>query len=176
LLRPDWVTIIGGVPGDPKADAWATDAEVLGYAYQPGGPGSTSRAETFLADEVAHFAPIPDPDARFRGMSWLVPLMREVMGDKAMTQHKLSYFERGASKNLLIKLDVDDMKTYREIVEEFRDQHEGLDNAWKTMFLAAGADATVIGADLGELDYKLVQGAGETRIAAAAGRRRCWSG
>jgi phage portal protein BeeE len=168
LLRPDWVTIIGGVPGDPKADAWATDAEVLGYAYQPGGPGSTSRMETFLADEVAHFAPIPDPDARFRGMSWLVPLMREVMGDKAMTQHKLSYFERGASKNLLIKLDVDDMKTYREIVEEFRDQHEGLDNAWKTMFLAAGADATVIGADLGELDYKLVQGAGETRIAAAA--------
>ena len=42
-------------------------------------------------------------------------------------------------------------------------------NAYKTLFLAGGADVKVVGADLKQVDFKQVQGAGETRIAAAAG-------
>ena len=167
-LRPDWVTLILGVQGDPEADAWASDAEILGYIYQPGGPGSGNDLETFLPEEVAHFAPIPDPDARFRGMSWLTPLIREVMGDKAMTDHKVSYFENGTNPNLLIKLDIPDLQEMQEWITAFKEQHEGALNAFKTVFLANGADATPIGTNLKDLDYKLVQGAGETRIAAAA--------
>ena len=41
--------------------------------------------------------------------------------------------------------------------------------AYKTMYLAGGADVTIVGSDLKQLDFKLTQGAGETRIAAAAG-------
>jgi hypothetical protein len=47
--------------------------------------------------------------------------------------------------------------------------HAGVANAYKTLYLTAGADATVVGKDLQQLDFKVVQGAGETRIAAAAG-------
>jgi hypothetical protein len=37
---------------------------------------------------VAHFAPIIDPLADFRGMSWLTPILREIQADQAMTRHQ----------------------------------------------------------------------------------------
>ena len=47
--------------------------------------------------------------------------------------------------------------------------HEGLWNAYKTLYLGGGADAKIIGSNMQQLDFKTVQGHGETRIAAAAG-------
>jgi phage portal protein BeeE len=47
--------------------------------------------------------------------------------------------------------------------------HQGADKAGKTLYTAGGADVTVIGSGLDKLDLKNVQGAGETRIAMAAG-------
>jgi hypothetical protein len=123
----------------------------------------------YLADEIAHFAPIPDPQARFRGMSWLTPIVREVMADKAMSDHKISFLENGATPNLAVKLNVDDLEKFKSWISEFKKNHEGSVNAYKTMFLAAGADVSVVGANMQELSFKETQGAGETRIAAAAG-------
>lgn len=171
-LRPDWVTIITGASdnADTPDDfgVWDVDAEIVGYLYHPGGPRSGKKPVTFLAEEVAHFAPNPDPEARFRGMSWITPVLREIMADKALTSHKLAFFENGATVNLSIKLDTTDIEKYKAWIEVFKDQHEGAANAYKTLFLGAGADTTVIGANLEQADFKVVQGAGETRIAAAA--------
>jgi phage portal protein BeeE len=47
--------------------------------------------------------------------------------------------------------------------------HSGTTNAYKTLYLGAGADVKVIGSNLDQLSFKSVQGAGETRIAAASG-------
>jgi hypothetical protein len=167
--RPDWVTIIGGVQGDEDATVWHPDAEVLGYAYKEGGPGSGIDPVIFVAGEVAHFAPNVDPEARFRGMSWLTPVYREIMADKAATEHKLKFFENAATPNLVVKLDVQDLNVFKKWMEEFNAEHAGASNAYKTMYLGAGADATVVGANLQQMDFKATQGAGETRIAAAAG-------
>lgn len=164
--RPDWVTIIGG---SDQASAWDPDAQVLGYVYEEGGPGSGGKVTTFLPEEMAHFAPIPDPELRWRGVSWLTPIVREVMADKAATDHKLAFFENGATPNLVVKIDTPNIDTYKQYVEIFKAEHEGAGNAYRTMFLGAGADATVVGSDLKQLDFKVTQGAGETRIAAAAG-------
>jgi hypothetical protein len=41
-------------------------------------------------------------------------------------------------------------------------------NAYKTLFLSNGADVKVVGTNFKDLDMKAVQGAGETRICAAA--------
>jgi hypothetical protein len=46
--------------------------------------------------------------------------------------------------------------------------HNGAANAYRTLYLTAGADATVVGKDLQQVEFKATQGAGETRIAAAA--------
>ncbi len=167
-LRPDWVTMIIGSHRNEKIAAWDPEAEVIGYMYKPGGPGSGEEPRFFDAAQVAHFAQYPDPLAQFRGMSWLTPVIREVMADQATTEHKLQFLERGAARNMVVKLDVDDLEIYRTWIENFRHQHEGVNNKFKTMFLGAGADVEVVGVDFRELDFKMVQAAGETRIAAAA--------
>ena len=169
-LRPDWVTIILGSNSDPDVGFGDADAEVLGYVYEPGGPGSGKKPVPFLRSEVAHFAPIPDPLAAFRGMSWLTPVVREVMGDSSATTHKLKFFEQGATPNMVVSLDAGIQKeAFEEWLELFSQEYEGAENAYKTMYLGAGAKAEVVGADLKGVDFKQVQGAGETRIAAAAG-------
>lgn len=167
-LRPDWVTLVLGSFANPNVAAWDADADVVGYIYQPGGPGGGREPITFLHDEVAHYCPIPDPEAQFRGMSWLTPIIREIMADKAMVDHKLAFLENGATPNLVVKMDMPDLQKAEPWIDLFKRNHEGATNAYKTIFLGGGADATVVGVDLKQLDFKTVQGAGETRIAAAA--------
>jgi HK97 family phage portal protein len=169
VLRPDWTSIVIGSMDDPDVAAWDVNSEVLGYVYQPGGPQGGRDPVVFLADEVAHFAPIPDPEARFRGMSWLTPVIREIQSDKAATDHKQRFFENGATPNMIVKFPVNDLEQFRVWTEKFKEDHEGRRNAYKTLFLAAGMDATVVGANLEQVEFKATQGAGETRIAAAAG-------
>jgi hypothetical protein len=168
-LRPDWMKIILG-SDEPYSDTigWDPDAVPIGYAYQPGGPGSGRDPIIFLPEEIAHYAPNPDPEAQFRGMSWITPVVREVMADKAATDHKLMFFENGATPNMVVKMDVEDVNQWVNWIRKFSDDHDGVRNAYKTMYLGAGMDATVVGANLQQMDFKVTQGAGETRIAAAA--------
>ena len=170
VLRPDWVTIISGVGEDDDTNGWDLGAEVLGYIYQPGGPGSGKEPRLLFPNQVAHFAPVPDPTSPWRGQSWLSPVIREVMADSAATSHKLAFFENAATPNLKVKADPTlNPDNFKKWVEIFRTGHEGAANAYKTLFLGGGADAEVIGANLRQMDFKQTQGAGETRIAAAAG-------
>lgn len=171
-LRPDWVTILIGLPDEPttEIEAGQLGSEVLGYAYCPGGLSSGGHIEPLGVDEVAHFAPIPDPVAQYRGISWLTPIVREVMGDSAATSHKLKYWENGATVNLAVTLDptIPEDK-FRKWVEDFRHGHEGVQNAYRTLFLGGGAQVSPVGNTLEQADFKAVQGGGETRIAAAGG-------
>lgn len=167
-LRPDWVTIIlSSASGDPHD----VDTQPVGYLYQPpAGSGSRPEPVTLLPNEVVHYSPIPDPIASFRGMSWITPVLREITADKAATQHKRKFFENGASLNTVMKLDKDvGPDAFDDFVEKFRAQHEGSDNAYKTLFVGGGADVSVVGSDLRQLEFKATQGAGETRIAADSG-------
>jgi hypothetical protein len=125
---------------------------------------------TYDVSQVAHFAPSPDPLSPKRGMSWLTPVIREISADIGMTEHKRAFLVNGATPNLVISLDPAISKAaYDQWVATFKAGHTGVRNAYETMFLGGGAKAEVVGKDLQQLDFKLVQGAGETRIAAAAG-------
>ena len=166
-LRPDWVTIILSA-----APAEAIESDVLGYQYHPGGVGSQGSGvvETFLPDEVVHWSPIPDPEAQYRGMSWLTPVIREIQADTSATEHKLRFFHNGAKPGLVISMkETVTEDQFREFIAATNDAHQGVDNAYKTLYVGGGADVTVAGADLRQLDFKATQGAGETRITAAGG-------
>ena len=166
-LRPDWVLIILG------SNSGLMNPDVLGYLYQEGGFNSSTDPVVLDVDEVAHWSPIPDPLAAYRGMSWLSPVLREINADSAATLHKLKFFEQGATPNMVVSLHPDipfeDAKSY---LDHFKGQmdasHAGVRNAYKTLFLAGGADATVVGSSFEQMSFKQTQGAGETRIAAAA--------
>lgn len=167
-LRPDWVTII---LGSRSGHLHALDTKVVAYEYAPPPLAGDSVDPVVLTpSEVAHFSPLPDPAARFRGMSWLTPVVSEIRADKAATKHKLKFFDNGATLSTVVSLDKDiDPDAFAEWVAKFRAQHEGVDTAYKTLFLGGGAQASVVGANMQQVDFKATQGAGETRVAAAAG-------
>lgn len=175
-LRPDWVDIVlaprygprGGVVGMKK----------VGYIYYEGGKNAqgglygepAADPEVFLADEVAHFAPSPDPLANYRGMSWLTPVVREIQADSQATRHKQKWFENAATPNLAVSLPKElTPEQFQQFVDKMDAAHKGVENAYKTLYTGGGADVTVVGADMKQMDFKDTQGAGETRIAAAAG-------
>lgn len=165
-MRPDWVTIVMGSQTDPDITSTDLDADLLGYIYHP----PTGDPEALLPEEVCHFAPIPDPLASYRGMSWLTPVIRETMSDGAMTTHKLKFFENGCTPNMVVTLDSAVKKEqFEQWIELFEERHVGAVNAYRTLYLGGGSDAKVVGNTLEQIDFKVVQGAGETRIAAAAG-------
>lgn len=172
LLRPDWVDIVL----QPRtANVGRDGASVpvgykrVGYAYHEGGRG-VGKPAMFLAEQVSHFAPMPDPLATYRGMSWLTPVIREIQSDGMFTRHKIRYLENSATPNLAVSLPKEiSRQEFEAFVEAMDATHKGPDAAGKTLYTGGGADVTVIGADLKSLDLKNVVGAGETRIAMAAG-------
>lgn len=167
-LRPDWVEIVltERYDRDGRQVGW----KKLGYLYYEGGKGAGVKPAVLLADEVVHFAPYPDPLATWRGMSWLTPVVREVMADGMATKHKLKFFENSATPNLAVSLPkeigADDFNRFVDVMEA---KHAGVENAYRTLYTGGGADVTVVGANMQQLDFKITQGAGESRIAGAAG-------
>lgn len=169
-LRPDWCYLVMG-SADPNGpdDPNDVDAEVVGLVYTPGGPYSGNDPQTFLVGTFAHFAPIPDPLAQYRGMSWLTPVIRNIRSHGSATTYKGKFFENAATPNLLVKFPVGLTKEKAgEWIEIFEQEHSGALNAFRTAYLGGGADATPVGSSFDKLDLKSVQGADETVIAAAA--------
>jgi hypothetical protein len=180
-LRPDWVTmVISSKSKDPRA----LDAYMAGVIYQPmtngqglGELASTPKRVLLLADEVAHYAPIPDPVARFRGMSWLTPVLKHIEADKSATTHKGSFFDNAAVPNMAIKFaDETSLDDIEEFKEKFGGAHQGKWQAYKTLFLMGGADAVPLTHDFRNMDFTNVVGKGESSIASAAQVPPSWVG
>ena len=166
LLRPDWTGVIFGSDSEPDDPDGAIDAEIVGYAYRAGGlTGGRGKLRILDAEEVAQWTPIPDPLNPGMGMSWLTPAIRDMQADKSATEHKLKYFTNAATPNLVIKgIPAQTPTQFNELVDAIEAKHAGAANAFRTLYLTAGADATPIGANLKDIDFRAVQGSGETRI------------
>ncbi|SRX93569.1 phage portal protein, HK97 family [Thermaerobacter marianensis DSM] [Mycobacterium shimoidei] len=168
-MRPDWVDIIveeRQLPGGRGQVGWRK----AGYAYTEGGRHAGADPVGLLPDEVVHFAPIPDPLADYRGMSWLTPILREIQADQAMTRHQRKFFDNGATVNMVIKHALGASEdAVKKWAQEMEGKHAGPDNAYKTLHLYPGADATPVGSNLKDIDFDNVRAGGEVRIAAAAG-------
>lgn len=170
-LRPDWCEFILTAPPDQ-----AVQADIVGIKYTPGGPWGGGNPQLYLVNvdpdltEAAFWTPIPDPDALYRGMSWLTPVLDEFRADKAATLHKLQFFENAATPNLAVSLKESvGPDKFKEFVRMMNEASVGTHNAYKTLYTGGGADVRVIGADMKQLDFAITQGHGETRVCAAGG-------
>lgn len=172
-LNPSWVIIVMGSAEDAENPASAADTTVAGYLWAP--PGG--QPKFFTPSQVAHYAPLPDPDAHFLGMSWITPVLRELQGDQASTEHKWRFFSNAATPNLAIKFDpavsIDAVRQFKELLEE---EHRGVANAFKTLYLGGGADPVTVGSSFRDMDYAVIQGRAESRLASAAGVPPSWVG
>lgn len=175
VLRPDWVTIVMASQEDAEHPSEAADVEVVGYIYAP--HGDRGRAVVLLPEQLAHFAPIPDPDMRFLGMSWLTPVFREMAADNAATIHKDRFFRNAATSNLAIKFDPQlTREQAQEWIELFESEHKGALNAFKTIYLGGGADLEPLGTNFQDSQFTQLEGKAESRLAAAAGVPPSWVG
>lgn len=142
----------------------------LGYLYSSDPSEFNARNTIALApDEVAHFAPIPDPTHPFNGMSWITAVTREVLADDMITAHVTNYFQNAATPNMLLLYP--DTKTpdqVRSFAELWRELQEGPQNSGKTAHIGGGVTAQTPGSNLKDADATLLKAAGETRLAAAA--------
>lgn len=168
-LRPDWTAVLVGSPNRETANPGSDpDAEVAGYAYSVNGPYAAGETWTFLPEEVAHFFPIRDPLARYRGMPLPTAVLREIAADSAATVHKRQFFENAATPNLIVKYPPTmKLKDAQESIDLFEQEHRGALNAYRTMYLLGGAEAQAVGKDMQQMEFSATQGKGETRIAAA---------
>jgi phage portal protein BeeE len=167
VLRPDWTAIIYGSELEPDNPGHALDGQLLGYLYVNGGFNNQwgYEAQFLLPDEVAHWSPIPDPENAGIGMSWLTPAIRDLQGDTAFADFKLRYIENGATPNLVVKgIPATTKEKFDELVAMMEEKHAGIANAFRTLYLTAGADASVIGSNLSEIDFKSITASGETRL------------
>ena len=167
-MRPDAVTIISEEVADPLGRTWKRP---VGYSEDLSVYGIQGRdPQIYDVSEVAHWAPDPDPAASWRGMSWLTAVMREVISDKGMTDYKIAHIRNGAMPGIVIKYS---QKLGETAVTTLKKRigalYGGPENAGKTLVLDEGADMTVAGSSLEQLQYTAVQGAGVERILAAAG-------
>jgi phage portal protein BeeE len=163
-LHPEYVTIVlepvsqfgGGRLGRLK----------VGYIY-----AEPDQDAVYLdVSEVAHFAPLPDPLAEFRGMSWLTPVLSDVEFDSSLNEMKQAFIDNAATPNLVVSFDPSvSPEKFAMLTEVIKSKATGASNAGKTLALGGGADVKVIGSTFEQLALKATQGAGETRIAAAAG-------
>lgn len=167
-LRPDWVDIILTAP-----PAEAVRSDVAGYIYKPGGTDNREIWEIYPADgtngKIAHWSPIPDPEAQYRGMTWMTPVLREIEGDGLATDHKNAFYKNAATPNIAVSFkETVTEEQFKEFMKAIDQNHTGPSNAYKTLYLGGGADVVPLTIDFQALDFKKIQGAGETRIAAAA--------
>lgn len=166
-LRPDWVTIILTAPPDE-----ARKSDVAGYLFRPGGTDQKDKWEFFPIDGsngiVAHWSFIPDPEAQYRGMSPLTPVLTDIATDKAATRHKSKFFQNAATPNLAVSFkETVSHEEFKEFMETMNETKHGVEHAYETLYLGGGADVQVVGANIQQMDFRSSLGHSETRIAMA---------
>ena len=166
-LRPDWTIIVSEVV---RVGGGGWYRRPVGYWWEPPKGVLDRRGDGFLvpAAECVHWAPVPDPQADFRGMSPLTPVMRDIQGDDGMSRYKIRYLQNDASPNMVIKYA---QKIQPGTVDAIRERtaarYGGPDNAGKTLILDQGADLTLVGNSLSQMDFANVSAVGTERILAA---------
>jgi hypothetical protein len=162
-LDPECVTI---VVGKYVVDGVEVGSQLLGYVVQR----PSSAGVVFEPVEVAHYRPGPSVSEPFRGESWLGAVASDASSDIEMTRYKGNYLKNGAMPSLAVMYEPGiDMTQLEQFVGVFADKFTGGLNAGKVMHFLGGRDVKTVGATLDQLAFKAVQGAGESRIAAAAG-------
>jgi hypothetical protein len=163
-LNPDYVTI---VTGEVVIDGVEVGHRLLGYGVRH--PNSQT-AIALEAGQVAHYKPGAPVDEPFRGESWLAAVASDASSDIELTSYKGNYLKNGAMPSLAVTYEPTlSQEALEAFVPVFADKFTGSLNAGKVMHFLGGRDVKTVGATLDQLAYKAVQGAGETRIAAAAG-------
>ncbi len=164
VLRPDWVKVLIGSNTNPADPSWQLDAEIVGYVYLPG--GNQQNPQGLLPSEVSRWMTEPDPVAFWRGESWVTSLLTEFTNDTQANEHINAFYSNAATPQIVFSLDAsvtpDQAEEYARIIDR---GSAGARNAYRNLVIGGGAQATVVGSQLSQLDQKSTQRVFESRVA-----------
>jgi HK97 family phage portal protein len=157
-LRPDRV-----------GPVYATEGVIAGYSYQDPGTGQY----IFLPKADCIAVNFPDPDGEsggiVEGFGPLSACRLDVSADNKATEHVGALLANYAQPGIALKLqDSVDADTAALIKAKFRQEFGG-SRLGTPAILDAGADITVLGFSLKDLDFTGVRGDAESRICASLG-------
>jgi phage portal protein BeeE len=162
-LDPEHVTVVAGAI---EIDGVEIGKRLLGYVVQR----NSGNGIVLEPGDVAHYRPGVSVCEPFRGESWLAAVAADASSDIELTRYKGNFLKNGAMPGLAVTYEPTvDMTQLEQFVGVFADKFTGAMNAGKVMHFLGGRDVKTVGATLDQLAFKAVQGAGETRIASAAG-------
>lgn len=168
-VRPDRVDVLfSSSAGSAAEAASADDALVEGYVIRstPRGVPGPTRVVAAGAGMV-HWAPEPDPVRPGLGVSWVASVLGEALGDMQVSDHVANYLANAATPNTVITaqegLTRDQFVEWRDVFDR---THSGSRAAGRSMYVSYGTKVDVVGANLGDLAVKDLQGGFETRVAA----------
>ena len=171
-LPPDRVRFLLGSDSSPEWDGDVMippyDTQVVAVTYDPGlsRSGVQGQVEAFLPGDFATWSPEPDPIHFWRGESWVTSVVREALLDGQVTDHQAKFFENAANPGLVFLMDPQrtavEVEQYRDIIN---DNHSGVGQHFKNMFLGGATDVKVVGSSLDSLNLGHLQGTFENRVA-----------
>jgi hypothetical protein len=142
--------------------------KLAGYIYKPDKDPKTWTYYT--PEEVCHYMPYPSPNNQFVGQSWLSPCLPDIQVDDTLNVHKIGVLGNGAALSTVVSMDPTiSPEAAQKFIDIFQRQHDGPQNAGKTLFLGGGSDVKVVGQTFENLALQATQGASEVRICAAGG-------
>lgn len=165
-LDPSRVHVVTGSVED-QISAKPVGARLVGYSLVD---DANNEVAFFNPADICHYKPLASPLNPFRGQSWLSAVIQDVQVDGQLTDYKSAFLSNAATPNMVVSFDPTITKeAFDKFREAMESRHRGVANAYRTLYLGGGADVKVVGANFEQIAMKAVQGAGETRIAAAAG-------
>ncbi|NNF68443.1 MAG: phage portal protein [Acidimicrobiia bacterium] len=167
LLDPRRLDAILEAPSSKASDldyAWLPDAELVGWQYR------NTRGEVvafFMPEEVGQFNSDPDPDAWWRGRSWITSVLQDLKTDAQLGQFVSNYLRNDATPSMIVKFDPNTTPAKAEKFKEmYLERNTGSGNAGRTLFLGGASDATVVGSNISELQVRDLTGGVENRVVA----------
>lgn len=152
---------------DVVRDGIVVSQRLIGYGYQQ---NPQSKMVMFTPSDIAHFRTTPDPSDPFRGTSWMRAVSADADSDTKLTGYKSALLKNSGVPPFVLKAEPGvSLEQYNAAKEMLDSKYTGWQNAGKPLTIGAGWDVQVVGANPQQIDLKSLQGAGETRIAAAAG-------
>jgi hypothetical protein len=95
----------------------------------------------FQPSQVATTRRCPTRTGTSWACRWITPVLRDLQGDQMATEHKYKFFENGATPNMAIRFDPQvSMANVKAFIELFEEDHRGVANAFKTLYLGGGGD------------------------------------
>ena len=154
---------------DPwKVEVLDNGREKTGYLWLPDGPGG--REVPLPLERVAHWAPLPHPEKRWLGASWVSVVADEFRTDLRMLHHMEKFYTNAATPNMVVtfkeKLSADSKSRLREELDR---RYSGVQNAYRNLVMDHDPTIQMVGATAEQADQINTQKSIEARIASAGG-------